>query len=153
MGATHFSGPVSVGTKQAGETGGPNQGLVTLEQTVKLQADSTAVVSGLIRVPKGAVILGYYIDTLTAWGGSSSALTIGKTAGGFEYCTVVTPLTAVRAAPTLSAAQLAAMRNVTIAGVPVADNLLNQDLYVSVAVGGTPNNNGTTYVTVLYYQP
>ena len=153
MGASHFSGPVSIGTKIAGESGGPNQGLVTLQQTVAFQADGTTAVAKTVRVPKSAVLIGFYVDTLTAWTAATAGLTIGKILNppGLEFAPVIDVKVAGRANPTLTAANLAAMRNVTVLGVPVADNLQNLDIYL-VVTSTTPTTVGYTQATLLYTQ-
>lgn len=119
MAQTHFSGPVITGTLQTGETNGPNQGYVTLYQFVGLTQNSTTAVSNTFYIPVGARIISFQFDVLTAFDSATSAtLSVGITAGGTEYVSGVNVKAATgRIAPTHTAAQLAAMDNVSVVGV------------------------------------
>ena len=156
MGQTHFSGPVLVGTKTAGEPYGPNQGSIILAQTVAIQATGQANISLPLYVPQGAIILTYFIDTLTAWTAATAALSVGietiPPGPGNQLITGLDIKTAGRITlPTFTSAQLAAMRNVTVLGVPVAAASQNKAFNLNV-VSGTPTAVGYSQFTLLYVQ-
>lgn len=153
MGQTHFSGPILTGTKTAGETDGPNQGYVLLEQKVGLAQNSTNAVSETIYVPQGAEIVDILVDTLTAFNsGTSATLSVGKTAGGTEYASGVDLKTAAgRQSPTFTAAQLAAMKNISVLGVPVSAANQNKAIVVTVTPSGA-TSAGYVEVTIIYAQ-
>lgn len=119
MGTTTFSGPVRSGTLKTGETNGPNLGFALLEQETALTQNSTTAVSSTLYVPVGSKIVDIIVDVLTAFNSASSAvLTVGTSAGGTQYAGSVDAKTAGRVRPTFTAAQLAAMSNVSVLGVP-----------------------------------
>lgn len=118
MGTTTFSGPVRSGTLKTGETNGPNLGFAVLEQETSITQDSTTAVSSTLYIPVGAKLIDILVDTLTAFNSATTAvLSVGITAGGTEYASGVDVKTAGRVRPTFTAAQLAAMSNVTVLGV------------------------------------
>ena len=136
MTATHFSGPVIAGTKTTGETNGPNQGYVALEQFGNISYDATLVQSLHLYVPPGCRIDNIVIDVLTAYNSATSAtLSVGITAGGTEYASGVNAKTAGRVTPTFTAAQLGKMSGQSILGV--ADPVVT-DIYVTVTSVGQP---------------
>ena len=149
MGATHFSGPVVSGTLQRGETDGPNQGFAVLTQSTSLTQNSTTAVSSTLYIPAGSRIVDFNIDVLTAYNSATSAtLTIGTAAAGTQYVGSIDAKTAGRAAPTYTAAQLAAMNGVTTTGTAAATTA---PVVVTVTpVGAT--SAGYVVVTVLYVQ-
>lgn len=119
MGTTTFSGPVRSGTLKTGETNGPNLGFALLEQETALTQNSTTAVSSTLYVPVGSKLVDIIVDVLTAFNSASSAvLTVGTSAGGTQYAGSVDAKTAGRVRPTFTAAQLAAMSNVSVLGVP-----------------------------------
>lgn len=149
MTATHFSGPVMTGTKQAGETNGPNMGYTVLQQTVTLAQDGTNAVSATAYLPPGSKIIDIIVDVLTAFNSATSAvLSVGETAGGTEYASSVNAKTAGRTRPTFTAAQLAAMNNMTVLGV--ADPTPAPVVTTITPTGAT--TAGFVEVTVLYAQ-
>jgi hypothetical protein len=118
MGTTTFSGPVRSGTLKTGETNGPNLGFAVLEQETSITQNSTTAVSSTLYIPVGAKLIDILVDTLTAFNSATTAvLSVGITAGGTEYASGVDVKTAGRVRPTFTAAQLAAMSNVTVLGV------------------------------------
>lgn len=118
MGTTTFSGPVRSGTLKTGETNGPNLGFAVLEQETSITQDSTTAVSSTLYIPVGAKLIDILVDTLTAFNSATTAvLSVGITAGGTEYASGVDVKTAGRVRPTFTAAQLAAMSNVSVLGV------------------------------------
>jgi hypothetical protein len=75
-------------------------------------------VSSTLYIPVGAKLIDILVDTLTAFNSATTAvLSVGITAGGTEYASGVDVKTAGRVRPTFTAAQLAAMSNVTVLGV------------------------------------
>ena len=149
MGATHFSGPVVSGTLQQGETDGPNQGFSVLSQSTSITQNSTTAVSSTLYIPAGSRIVDFNIDVLTAYNSATSAtLTIGTAAAGTQYVGSIDAKTAGRAAPTYTAAQLAAMNGVTTTGTAAPTTA---PVVVTVTpVGAT--SAGYVVVTIIYAQ-
>lgn len=142
MARTSFTGPLASGTKEAGVSGGPNVGLAVLSQTVLVTFDTTLVQSQTFNLPEGSQLVDVFIDVLTAYNSATSAtLTLGSAAGGSQYVGSVNAKTAGRAAPTLSAAQLAAM----------ADIGNNTSVVATVTSVGQPTA-GQARVTLFYVQ-
>jgi hypothetical protein len=149
MTATHFSGPVVAGTKQSGDTYGPNQGYAILEQAVAITQAGVGTVSSTFYVPAGCRIIGFNVDVLTAFDSATTAtLSIGTAAAGTQYVSGVNAKTAGRTIPTFTAAQLAKMNGVTILGV--ADPVLETVVVSVITVGAT--TAGYLVVTCLYAQ-
>jgi len=149
MGATHFSGPVVSGDLQQGETNGPNQGFAVLSQSTSITQNSTNAVSSTLYIPAGARIVDFNVDVLTAFDSATSAtLTIGTAAAGTQYVSGVDAKTAGRAAITHTAAQLAAMNDVTVTGT--ASPTVPTMVVTVTPVGAT--TAGYVVVTVLYVQ-
>lgn len=149
MGATHFSGPVVSGDLQTGETYGPNQGFAVLSQSTSITQNSTNAVSSTLYIPAGARIVDFNVDVLTAFDSATSAtLTIGTAAAGTQYVSGVDAKTAGRAAITHTAAQLAAMNDVTVTGT--ASPTVPTMVVTVTPVGAT--TAGYVVVTVLYVQ-
>ena len=149
MAATHLSGPLITGDLQQGATNGPNQGPVALTQSTSITQNSTTAVSSTLYIPAGARILGFFIDVLTAYDSATSAtLSIGTAAAGTQFVGSVNAKTAGRAAPTYTAAQLAAMAGVSIVGVAAA--IAGPVVVTITPVGAT--TAGYVVVTVQYVQ-
>jgi metal-dependent HD superfamily phosphatase/phosphodiesterase len=76
-------------------------------------------VSSTLYIPVGSKLINIVVDVLTAFNSATSAvLSVGITAGGTEYASGVDVKTATgRITPTFTAAQLAAMSNVSVLGV------------------------------------
>ena len=150
MTATHFSGPVIAGTLTTGQTNGPNQGAVRLEQFATLTQNSTNAVSSTLYIPAGSRITGFNIDVLTAFNSATSAtLSIGTSAADTTYVSGVDVKTATgRIAATYTAAQLAAMAGLTTAG---AASPTTAPVVITITpVGAT--SAGVVTVTVSYVQ-
>lgn len=136
--ATYFQGAV-----KAGE--GPSEAATGAGSAVFVQTAINANVTGLTQdltftLPKNAQILAFFIDVLTAYDSATSAtLTIGTASAGSQYVGSVNAKTAGRAAPTLSAAQLLAMSNITT----------NTTMVATVTSVGQPTA-GSVRVTVQY---
>ncbi|SCB30316.1 hypothetical protein [Rhizobium lusitanum] len=144
MTTTAFTGPLSTFTQKLDGTssGYSDQGYALMSQRVSLTQNSTTAVTGRVDLPQGSQITGFNIDVTTAYDSATSAtLTIGTAAAGTQYVGAVDAKTAGRAAPTLSAAQLTAMQNITT----------NHGVFVTVTpVGAT--TAGAVTVTVFYVQ-
>lgn len=149
MGTTTFSGPVRSGTLKTGETNGPNLGLAVLEQETSITQNSTTAVSSTLYIPVGSKIINILVDVLTAFNsGTSAVLSVGITAGGTEYASGVDVKTAGRVRPTFTAAQLAAMSNVTVLGVAAPTTA---PVVVTVTPTGA-TSAGYVRVTLVYAQ-
>ncbi|MCB8880125.1 hypothetical protein ACELLULO517_07750 [Acidisoma cellulosilytica] len=144
MAATHFSGPVQAGTKKdADQTGAANIGSVLLTQTLTLTQNGTTAVTAAFVLPANSQIVGFNVDTVTAWNsGTSDTLTIGTAAAGSQYVGGVSVATAARAAISYTAAELLAMSNIGV----------NTTVDVTVTPVGTAATAGTTIVTIEYIQ-
>lgn len=141
MANTTFSGPVRSGTTREGATA--NLGLCVLSQTALMTQNSTNVVDATFYLPANAQILDFNFDVLTAFNSATSAtLSVGTTSGGSQYANSVDVKTATgRIAPTLTAAQLTNMSDITT----------NTSVIASITpVGAT--SAGSVRVTIIYVQ-
>lgn len=142
MARTTWSGPLASGTKNAGETGGPNIGLTVLSQTALINKDATLVQDATFYLPANAQIIDVIADVLTAYNSATSAtFSAGITSGGTEYGGSVNVKTTGRKYPTYSAAQLAAMDDIGT----------DTTLVATVTSVGQPTL-GQVRVTVTYVQ-
>lgn len=113
MSQTTWSGPLASGDRNAGESGGPNIGLVALSQTAIINFDATLVQNVTFNIPAGSQITDFYGDVLTAFDSATSAtMSIGTSSGGTQYVSGVNVKIAGRRAKAYTGAQLAAMGNV-----------------------------------------
>jgi hypothetical protein len=141
MSFSTFSGPLRSGTTREGATA--NLGLCVLSQTALMTQNSTNVVDATFYLPANAQIVSFNFDVLTAFNSATSAtLSVGTTSGGSQYANGVDVKTATgRIAPTLTAAQLTNMSDITT----------NTSVIASITpVGAT--SAGSVRVTVLYVQ-
>lgn len=152
MTATHFSGPLQVGSRATGETLGNTQGFVLVGQALNLTQNSTTAVSGTIYVPTGSRIVDIIVDVLTAFNSVTSAvLSVGTAAAGTQYASGVDVKTATgRIRPTFTAAQLAAMSGQSILGVAAAIASPGTVVVTITPTGAT--SAGYVTVNVLYEQ-
>jgi hypothetical protein len=142
MSQTTWSGPLASGDRNAGESGGPNIGLVTLSQTALIDFDATLVQNATFNIPASSQIVDFYVDVLTAYDSATSALvSAGTASGGTQYLSAVSAKTAARRPNAFSAAQLAAMDNVGT----------NRTVVATVTSVGQPTA-GQVRVTMLYVQ-
>lgn len=119
---------------------GDSVGNVVLSQTALLNFDATLVQTVSFKVPEGAQLVAFFADTLTAFNSLTSAtLSIGSAAAGTQYASGVDVKTDGREAPTLTAAQLAAMDDVGT----------NTTVYATVTSVGQPTA-GQVRITVQY---
>lgn len=138
---TTFSGPIKTGTVKEGTT--VNTGNVTLSQTATFTQNSTTAVDVTFYLPANSQILYFFNDVLVAYDSVTSAtLSAGVSTGATTYMSGVDVKTAAgRIVPTLTAAQLTAMANITT----------NTTVVVTITVvGATTAGNGR--VTIVYVQ-
>ncbi len=139
MPTTNFGSAIKTGT---GLGDGADSGFNVLSQSKVLSFDATLVQSTTFVVPKNSQLVDFRIDVLTAYDSATSAtLSIGTAAAGTQYVGSVNAKTTGRAAPTLSAAQLAAMANVGT----------NLNVVATVTSVGQPTA-GSVRVTMTYVQ-
>lgn len=141
MAFSTFSGPLRSGTIREGASA--NVGLVVLSQTALMTQNGTNVVNSTFQLPANAQIIDFNFDVLTAFDSATSAtLSVGTASGGTQYASGVNVKAATgRIAPTLTAAQLTNMANITT----------NTSMVVSITpVGAT--TAGSVRVTFLYVQ-
>jgi len=153
MAASHWSGPGYFGpNKDPGDPNAPyNQGTVGLAQFVNLPVNTGGLKTEVeIFVPPGCRLSAFDIDVLTAFDSATSAtLSIGTTSGGTDYVSGVNVKAATgRIAPTLTAAQLAAMSGQSVLGVAAP---IPGPLFITITSVGQPANGYVT-VAVKYYQ-
>jgi hypothetical protein len=142
MSQTTWSGPLASGDRNAGESGGPNLGLVALSQTVLINFDATLVQNATFNIPASSQIVDFYVDVLTVYNSATSAtLSAGTASGGTQYLSAISVKTAARRPNAFSAAQLAAMDDVTT----------NRAVVATVTSVGQPTA-GQVRVTMLYVQ-
>jgi hypothetical protein len=142
MSQTTWSGPLASGDRNAGESGGPNIGLVALSQTVLIDFDATLVQNATFNIPASSQIVDFYADVLTAYDSATSAtLSAGTATGGTQYLSGVSVKTGGRRSNGFSAAQLAAMDDVGT----------NRTVVATVTSVGQPTA-GQVRVTLLYVQ-
>lgn len=142
MAQTTWSGPLASGDRNAGESGGPNIGLVALSQTALINFDATLVQNATFNIPAGSQIVDFYVDVLTVYNSATSAtVSAGTASGGTEYLSAISAKTAARRPNAFSAAQLAAMDDVGS----------NRTVVATVTSVGQPTA-GQVRVTMLYVQ-
>ena len=142
MSQTTWSGQLASGDRNAGESGGPNIGLVTLSQTALIDFNATLVQNATFNIPASSQIVDFYVDVLTAYDSATSAtLSAGTASGGTQYLSGVSVKTAARRPNAFSAAQLAAMDDVGT----------NRTVVATVTSVGQPTT-GQVRVTMLYVQ-
>lgn len=141
---TYLTAPLEVGTAPSNDTV-TGKGHCVVAQTVLINhvveaGGGSDDVDTTMTLPANSQIIAFYTDTLVAWNSVTSAgLTIGSTAGGAEYNASVDVKSNGREAPTLTAAQLAAMDDIGT----------NTTVHIRVAqVGNT--SAGQARVTCLY---
>lgn len=136
--ATYMQGALKSGTAASEYT---NVGYATFTQVGTLQAASAAAVDLTFTLPANSQIVAIYVDSTVAWTATGAVtFTAGTTSAGTEYITSIDLKTVTRGAPTLTAAQLGAMANITT----------NTSLVCTATTASGANATGTTKVTVLY---
>jgi hypothetical protein len=153
---TQFAGPLISGPRQFADNAGPaNTGLVLLTQTLVLNQNGAANVSGTFTIPEHCQIVGFEIDNEIVWNSATSAaLTIGTAALGTQYMSSLNLLAAGINAPTRVAVPG------LLAGTPVptaaqllamADTGTNKSVVATAAVVGA-TTTGKTRITMKYVQ-
>jgi hypothetical protein len=136
--ATYFQGAVQAGAN-------PSKYGTQYGNAVFAQTGINANVTGLVQdisftLPANSQILRITADTLTAYDSATSAtLSVGTASGGTTYMSGVDVKSNGREAPTLSAAQLLAMANITT----------NTTVVATITSVGQPTA-GSVRVTVEY---
>jgi hypothetical protein len=131
------------GALQAGAN--PSKYLTQYGNAVFAQTSTNSGVATLVQdisftLPANSQIVRITADVLTAYDSATSAtLSAGTASGGTQYVSGVNAKTAGRAAPTLSAAQLLAMANITT----------NTTVVATITSVGQPTA-GSVRVTVEY---
>ena len=136
--ATYFQGAVKSGDGFSETATGVGTAVFSQSQVIDFDTDLTQ--EAIFTLPNSAQVENFFIDVLTAYDSATSAtLTIGSASAGSQYVGSVNAKTAGRAAPTLSAAQLLAMSNITT----------NTSVYATVTSVGQPTA-GKVRVTIQY---
>lgn len=150
MSRSTFSGPVLSGTTKYNQY--KNVGNSLLVQSAVMTQAGAAQVNQTFYVPALSQMTTIVVDVLTAFDSTTAPLTVGLTAGGTEYVTLVDAKVAGRASITFSAAQLLAMSSLaqntaatTGSGTPTAA------VVVSIIPTGTATA-GSVRVTIHYAQ-
>jgi predicted metalloendopeptidase len=142
MARTSWTGPLAVGDKPAGASGGPNVGFVVLSQSKTINFDNTLVQNATFKLPRGSQILQIIEDVTVAYNSATSAtLTVGTAPAGTQYASGTDVKTVGRKSLTPTAAQLSA----------AADIGGNTDVVATVTSVGQPTA-GQVVVTLLYVQ-
>jgi hypothetical protein len=148
MGATHFTGPVLVGDPPVGELELYQDVLITFAQT-----PASSTLNFPLIIPAGSTIMGFEVATFAAWVGPATAvLTIGTDTTTNKASLVgATDLKAAAPFPamTQSAANIAAQRGYTVAGVPAPNP---SALNIQIVTGAGAATQGVVLVSVHYIQ-
>ena len=115
-------------------------GTALLSQTALVNFDADLTQEAVFTLPKSGQIVDIIVDVLTAYNSATSAtITVGSASAGTQYAGAVDGKTAGRVRPTFSAAQLAAMDDIST----------NTSVYVTATSDGQPTA-GQFRVTLLY---
>jgi len=141
MGQSTLSGPLRLGTVQDIATA--NLGYPVLSQTATFTQNGTSAVDVTFYLPENSQILRFNNDVLVAYYSATSAtLSAGTSTGATTYMSGVNVKAAAgRIEPTLTAAQLTAMANITTNTTVVC---------TITVVGATTAGNGR--ITITYIQ-
>lgn len=139
-------GSYSQGAQQSGSTPVPSRdaGYSTFSQTVDLVAGGTATRDYTLYLPDGAQILDWNLDTTTAHTSATATVQGGITLGGTELFSATSVLSAGRAQPTFTAAQLTQS-----AQLPHVNGQTDTPVYLRLTLT-TPTSVGATKVNVRY---
>lgn len=137
--ATYMQGALKSGSNPSEY--GTDVAYALFTKQVTLQAATVTNVDATITIPKNCQITEILVDNTVAWTATGAvALTAGITAGGTEYITTLDLKTITRGAPTLTLAQLAAMKDVGT----------NTNLVLRANSASGANAVGTTTVSVVF---
>lgn len=159
MSRTTFSGPIKAGDIKYNTY--KDVGTVVLNQNAvfDFSAGDTVTTTKTLYLPAGSRIVNIVGLIPVAYNaGTSSLVTIGKTAGGTEYVTTFAVSTAGFTAPTgPTAAQAVNWYNTTAAGGDVSASVTGSfpvsPLAVTLTLSGTAASAGKAIVTIQYTQP
>ena len=152
MSRSTFSGPIKAGTNKYNTYA--NVGTTVLNQYTALTQNGTNAVSQTLYIPAGSRIVNILVDVNVVWNsGTSSTLSVGKTAAGTEYASGVDVKTATgRITPTFTATQLTNMLSTPIDVVATGTYDASSAVVITVTPVGTAATTGTVNVTVFYTQ-
>lgn len=139
-------GTYAQGAQSSGSTpvASRDAGFSVLAQVATVQAAGAATADFVAYLPDGTQIVDVLLDTVTLHTSASATLAGGSTVGGTDLWPATNVLTAARARPTFTGAQLNAMQSMThVSGA--TDVPVNMRLAL-----GTPTSVGTTKVVILY---
>lgn len=138
---TYSQGAQTVGSApQAGRDVGYHLGM----QEVTIQASGAATADFVAYLPDGAQLVDVLLDTTVLHTSASATLSGGTAVAGTELWPATNILSAGRARPTFTAAQLAAM-----AAMPHVNGQPDSPVHMRLALG-TPTSVGTTKVRLIY---
>lgn len=147
MATTYFGSTLKAGSGTLTET--TNGGFVVLAQTTTATTTSDGLaVSSTITLPASSQILEIFVDkvvTQVVGGGTATTLpiTVGTAAAGTQYISSTDLFTNVRAAPTLTVAQVLAMSDIST----------NTSVVLTVDPNGTVSTTQAVIrMTVVYAQ-
>lgn len=141
MAQTQLNGPLVLGDRPVGMSQS-NLGYTVLSQTALIGFDADLTQENVFYLPQNSQIVDILADVLTAYNSATSAtLTVGSASAGTQYAGAVDAKTTGRTRPTFSAAQLAAMDDIST----------NTAVYATVTSVGQPTA-GSVRVTILYVQ-
>lgn len=136
--STYFQGAVKSGDGFSETATGV--GTAEFVQSAVISYNATLTSEATFILPKNAQILDIYSDVGTAFDSATSAtLTVGSASAGSQYAGSLNAKTAGRSIPTLSAAQVVAMANIST----------NTTVYATVTSVGQPTT-GSVRVTIRY---
>jgi hypothetical protein len=147
MATTYFGSALKAGSGTLTEATDGGFVVMTKTTTVTTTADGLAA-SATLTLPASAQILDYYVDkvvTQVVGAGSATTLpvTVGTAAAGTQYMASTDLFTNVRAAPTLTVAQVLAMSDIGT----------NQSVVVTVDPNGTiSTTQAVIRLSVVYAQ-
>ena len=138
---TYSQGAQSVGsTPQAAR----DAGIKLCMQEITVQAGGAATADFVAYLPDGAQLVDVLLDTTVLHTSASATLSGGTAVAGTELWPATNVLSAGRARPTFTAAQLAAM-----AAMPHVNGQSDSPVHMRLALG-TPTSVGTTKVRLVY---
>jgi len=144
MARTHFSGPITSGTKREGADA--NWGYTVSAQTFNTGDLDGAVIGNTdteaFALPAGAQIVDIVVDQIEAAAGGTTTVSVGTASGGAQLMAGIATTAGGRFRGVATAATQAAWQ------IGATD----QPVFVRVAVGGGTLSAGQAVVTLLYIQ-
>ena len=139
-------GSYSQGAQQSGSTPVPSRdaGYSTFCQNLDVVANGNATRDYTLYLPDGAQILDWTLDTTTAHTSATATIQAGTTVGGNDLFSATNVLSAGRAQPTFTAAQL-----LQSAALPHVNGQTDTPVNVRLTLT-TPTSVGTTKVNIRY---